>query len=259
MRGLWWWIDRWRKSTAYTDLTLAEQGAYRNLLDEATLRGGTLPNDDRILGKACGDALAWRKVKAAVLARFTLGPDNQWRHETLTEVLLQSSRRAQNQASWRSKADNAPDNAAYLGTDNATYNATDNTGGLTGGLRADNKPDYPDPDPYKKEKKEQQRLPPRPQSNGRLTLFRWQIATLLERLGDHAQAFDLDAWLWNDLSQRSRPVFRQKGDMWTWVQREFEAEVTKRQLPTLDAGRADDTTRLQEMAAFEAELKARGK
>jgi uncharacterized protein YdaU (DUF1376 family) len=68
--GLWWWIDRYRKSTAYTDMTLAEQGAYRNLLDEQRLRGGLLPNDERILAKVCGDALEWPKVRAAVLARF---------------------------------------------------------------------------------------------------------------------------------------------------------------------------------------------
>lgn len=89
LTGLWWWIDRWRKSSAYMDMTLEQQGAYRNLLDEATLRGGALPNDERILGKACGDAKRWSKVRGVVLARFTLKPDG-WHHETLDEVLLRS-------------------------------------------------------------------------------------------------------------------------------------------------------------------------
>ena len=87
--GMFWWIDRWRKSTAYTDMTLEEQGAYRNLLDEAHLRGGPLPNDERILAKACGDALRWADVREHVMARFTL-TDSGWRNSTLDEVLTKT-------------------------------------------------------------------------------------------------------------------------------------------------------------------------
>lgn len=87
MRGAWWWIDRWRKSTAYTDMTLAEQGAYRNLLDELWLRGGVLPDDERILAKIGGDAVAWPTVREAVLKRFTVTPEGL-RHPTHDEVRL---------------------------------------------------------------------------------------------------------------------------------------------------------------------------
>ncbi len=66
-------------------MTLEEQGAYRNLLDEAHLRGGPLPKDERILAKACGDALTWERVRSAVIARFVLHEDG-WRNETLDEV-----------------------------------------------------------------------------------------------------------------------------------------------------------------------------
>ena len=90
--GLWWWIDRWRKSTAYTGMSLEEQGAYRNLLDEAALRGGPLPNDEDVLAKACGDARRWRKVRPKVIARFQLQPEG-WRNETLDEVLRESAAR----------------------------------------------------------------------------------------------------------------------------------------------------------------------
>jgi uncharacterized protein YdaU (DUF1376 family) len=83
--GMLWWIDRWRKSTAFTDMTLEEQGAYRNLLDEAQLRGGPIPNDERILAKACGDATAWPRVREVVLARFELTPEG-WRNATADEV-----------------------------------------------------------------------------------------------------------------------------------------------------------------------------
>ena len=64
LRGMTWWIDRWRQSTAFIDLTLEEQGAYRNLCEEAWLRGGAIPNDPRVLARASGDAVRWPKLKA---------------------------------------------------------------------------------------------------------------------------------------------------------------------------------------------------
>jgi uncharacterized protein YdaU (DUF1376 family) len=97
--GLFWWIDRWRKSSAYMDMTVEQQGAYRNLLDEAHLRGGPLPNDERILAKACGDALIWDRVRVAVMARFDLRDDG-WHNDTLDEVY----RRTMQLSAARSKA-----------------------------------------------------------------------------------------------------------------------------------------------------------
>jgi uncharacterized protein YdaU (DUF1376 family) len=90
MNGLMWWIDRWRKSTAYTAMTVEQQGAYRNLLDEACLRGGALPNDQTLLAKACGDPRIWKRVGPVVMARFRLGPDG-WRNDTLDQVLARAT------------------------------------------------------------------------------------------------------------------------------------------------------------------------
>jgi len=95
--GAWWWIDRWRKSTAYTDMTLAEQGAYRNLLDELWLRGGLLPLDERTLARACGDALEWAAVRDHVLAHFESTPDG-YRNRTHDEVAEKSEELSHAQA-----------------------------------------------------------------------------------------------------------------------------------------------------------------
>lgn len=138
LTGLWWWIDRWRKSSAFRDMTLEQQGAYRNLLDDAALRGGPLPDDDRILGKASGDALAWKRLKAVILARFTLGPDG-WRNETLDEVLRESERRAKKQKSYRDRDGNESGNSGGNGSGNGS-------GGINGNS-AGNKQAPPDPDP----------------------------------------------------------------------------------------------------------------
>lgn len=117
LTALWWWIDRWRKSTAYTDMTLEEQGAYRNLLDEAHLRGGYLPDDERILAKACGDAHAWKRVRKTVLARFTK-TRRGLHNETLGEVMKESMRRAEKQRKYRERHDNGSGNAAGNGGGN---------------------------------------------------------------------------------------------------------------------------------------------
>jgi uncharacterized protein YdaU (DUF1376 family) len=125
VRAGWWWIDRWRKSTAYTDMTLAEQGAYRNLLDELWLRHGFLPNDERILAKIAGDAAEWPKVRSAVLARFVLTTSG-WRNLTHDEVSHQSMRRKEKQQRYRERVSG---NADGNETGNASGNGTGNKGG----------------------------------------------------------------------------------------------------------------------------------
>jgi uncharacterized protein YdaU (DUF1376 family) len=102
MRGLYWWVDRWRASSAYVDLTLEEQGAYRNLLDECCLRDGGIPNDSEVLAKASGDVKRWPKVRARVMKRFRL-VGSEWRNEMLDRVLHESARRARNQHAYRQR------------------------------------------------------------------------------------------------------------------------------------------------------------
>ena len=179
--ALYWWIDRWRKSTAYMDMTLDEQGAYRNLLDEATLRGGPLPNDERILAKACGDATRWRQVRPAVMARFTLAEDG-WRNETLDEVLHQTERRAAKQRRYRN------------GNGNGGGNESGNSGGGVGGNGGGNKPGSPDLDLDQERSKEQERsrrVGARVFTGKRLKVSQAQHALVLDELGSSVSSADL--------------------------------------------------------------------
>ena len=100
--GMVWWIDRWRKSTAWTGMTLEEQGAYRNLLDEAWLRGGAIPNDPRVLAQASGDPKRWAKVRAKVLAKFYV-IQNEYRHETIDDLMARAQKGAQKQQVYRER------------------------------------------------------------------------------------------------------------------------------------------------------------
>jgi uncharacterized protein YdaU (DUF1376 family) len=161
---MWWWIDRWRKSSAYAAMTLEEQGAYRNLLDEAHLRGGLLSSDERVLAKACGDAHRWRRVRAKVLAHFTQTPEG-WRHETLDAVLHESQRLARNQRAYRRRrAGHGPDNGTNNGGDNGPITEPI-TRPITARSRADNKRDNnadikaasPSPSPSPSLKKEREK------------------------------------------------------------------------------------------------------
>ena len=100
LNGLFWWIDRWLGSSAKLTMNLEEQGAYRNLLDAAQLRGGVLPDDERVLAKACGDPLRWKAVRPAVMPHFVKREDG-WHNETLDEVIAQSVKRAEKQRTYR--------------------------------------------------------------------------------------------------------------------------------------------------------------
>jgi len=100
--GLFWWIPRWLKSSAKMKMTLEQQGAYRNLLDAAQLRGGALPDDERILAQACGDPTRWKAVRKAVMPYFIKRKDG-WHNETLDEVLAQSIKRAEKQHAYRER------------------------------------------------------------------------------------------------------------------------------------------------------------
>lgn len=89
LRGAWWWIDRWRQSEAYIDFTLAQQGAYRNLLDELWLRGGVLPDDERTLARASGDPLEWPDMRDRVMSKFYRA-EGGWRHSVVDQVMEKS-------------------------------------------------------------------------------------------------------------------------------------------------------------------------
>jgi uncharacterized protein YdaU (DUF1376 family) len=131
MRAAWWWIDRWRKSTAYSDMTAEEQGLYRNLLDEVWHRSdGIIPDDSWILGRVSGDPDAWKRSGAKVLT-WMQRVEGGWTNETALEVQRQSLRRSENQRNYRQRlklqlvhrrtADNGADNAAG----NGRYNNPD--------------------------------------------------------------------------------------------------------------------------------------
>ena len=133
MRAAWWWIDRWRKSTAFTDMTAEEQGLYRNLLDEIWLRADhVIPEDGRILAKVSGDPEAWARSGPKVLRWMTKVPGG-YTHDTALAVIHQAERLARNQRAYRARkraqaggSDNSPaDNAP----DNEGDNAPDNEGG----------------------------------------------------------------------------------------------------------------------------------
>jgi uncharacterized protein YdaU (DUF1376 family) len=90
VRAAWWWIDRWRKSTAYTDFTPEQRGMYRDLLDEVWLREDhVIPDDDRILGLIVGDPEAWKRQRKSILRHFRR-VEGGWTNDTALEVIGKS-------------------------------------------------------------------------------------------------------------------------------------------------------------------------
>jgi uncharacterized protein YdaU (DUF1376 family) len=88
MRAAWWWIDRWRKSTAYMCMNAEEQGLYRNLLDACWLfPKAIIPDDERTLMMASGgEPEAWARSRKKVLKWMQKVPGG-WTNETAKKVI----------------------------------------------------------------------------------------------------------------------------------------------------------------------------
>ena len=109
MRGAFWWIDRWRQSSAYMDLSAEERGVYRELLDELWLRDGLLPANDRLFERLSGSPEVWARVGKNVITRFALTPEG-YRNKTHDEVSGESAKRAERQKRYRNKDRNVTHN-----------------------------------------------------------------------------------------------------------------------------------------------------
>lgn len=83
-------------------------------------------------------------------------------------------------------------------------------------------------------------LKQRPQNFGRIDLHRWQLDALIATLGPHAADFQLDEWV---MSLSAREVTIPRGQMWAWVQAEFEAEIRRRGLPVAQPTNAAPTNK----------------
>jgi uncharacterized protein YdaU (DUF1376 family) len=69
-----------------THLSAAEFGAYVLMLIAAWRSPDcSLPNDDQVLGRITRDPRHWPRIKAKVMAFWTLGDDNRWRQKRLTK------------------------------------------------------------------------------------------------------------------------------------------------------------------------------
>jgi len=85
MRGAMWWIDRWRKSTAFLSMTAEEQGIYRNLLDGIWLFEGAIP-DASLFAIAGANATAWERSWPTVKKWFRL-TEQGWVNDTALEMM----------------------------------------------------------------------------------------------------------------------------------------------------------------------------
>lgn len=137
-----WWIDRYRKSTAYTRMTLAEQGAYKNIIDELVLRDGLIENDEDILAAVCGRPREWKRVRAKVLARLTLTGEG-WRHETVDELRREARLNAGRQAKHRNGTRNGKRNGDGNGESDGEVTRPPNSYTYSSSLRSEDNPPPP--------------------------------------------------------------------------------------------------------------------
>lgn len=80
-----WYPSDWLSSEARAVMSLAEQGAYRNLLDHAWLRNPqcSLPDDDRALARLSGLDRAWPKSASIIRQQFVVRDGKLWNEKQL--------------------------------------------------------------------------------------------------------------------------------------------------------------------------------
>ena len=247
LTGVLWWVDRWRKSSAFSDMTAEQQGLYRNLLDEVWLREDhIIPDVPRILAKISGDPEAWGRSGDIVL-KWMKKVEGGWTHETALETIRSAELRAERQARYRNRQYNAQHNEPHNEQRNNDHNNQRS----------------PSPSPITEKKISNSKdlansevvasttstlvpktAPPpvnarskRPLFTGqRFTVFEWQLDDLSRLLGKHANDFDIHSWFF-DLDARclqSGEVIPQR-DGGQWLQAQTLAEAQRRGLPIASA------------------------
>lgn len=75
-----WHVNRWRNSPRVLAMSLAEQGAYRNLLDSGWENRGQIPNQTQILWRyaMASSPAEWDAVSAVVISMFDVSDDGKW-------------------------------------------------------------------------------------------------------------------------------------------------------------------------------------
>lgn len=75
-----WHVNRWRNSPRVLAMSLAEQGAYRNLLDAGWENQGQIPNQPQILWRyaMASSPSEWDAVSAVVISMFDVSDDGKW-------------------------------------------------------------------------------------------------------------------------------------------------------------------------------------
>lgn len=85
-----WFTQKWRGATRH--MTLAEKGAYRELIDEYMTNGGALENNARALAAIAGCSLQeWAEVSETVLAKFEQSHGKLVHPRCEEELLVQQS------------------------------------------------------------------------------------------------------------------------------------------------------------------------
>lgn len=231
-----WFVKDWRSSRAGQRMSFSERGVYREMLDEQWERR-TLPDDPEAVAELITTTDAQR---AEVIAAW---PVVRRKFVTTTDGQIQNTRLERCRREYRtylrekSKGGKARAAQALRGKDgvfqatstppaasqqvsssrlagiqpsSATATASSSaTASATGAGRSAGSP---------------------PLSLGlqRLKIWRWMVEEFIDRLGEHADSFDLDAWIQQQDRTEQRAIGGNWGAYWSTA---FDAEIRRRGIP----------------------------
>lgn len=220
----WFWIDRWVGSSAF-GLNLEARGLYREMLTQAWRRGAWLPNDHDQIRRFVGVTSAEWKRTWKFVERFWRVDGDRLVNDTQVEVYTDAcdrQRRASDRgiagAKARHKHDassaQAPAQAELEHKPLITVSVSDHRSSV----------------PTEPQRRGQ---PPMRMGLQRLKFWRWMAEEFIQRLGDHAEAFDIEAWVC--AQDRLETGVLTIKDWWAYWEPLFDAEVVRRRLPMVSA------------------------
>src|SRR5689334_14273251 len=87
----WFWVDRWTGSSAFL-LPISAKGLYREMLSQAWLRGGKLPNDPASIQRAVGCTPEEWAANWPLIARYFRAKNGQLFNQTQAKIYRQAVR-----------------------------------------------------------------------------------------------------------------------------------------------------------------------
>jgi uncharacterized protein YdaU (DUF1376 family) len=239
-----WFVKDWRSSRATMRMSMAERGVYREMLDEQWESLSLPDSAEDVADLLAGTDTQRAEVLAAwgvVRRKFAEVEGQPGRIVNLRLERVRKERRRfvrTAQKGGRARADQAARSASGTFQPTSSLSASRVPATQPAVAPSSNQPTTSTASATATAsssatatataKSRAAGAPPLALGLRRLKIWRWMIDEFIDRLGEHAESFDLDAWIQQQDQTEQRAIGGEWGVYWTTA---FDAEVRRRGIP----------------------------